>query len=305
MLTRTRRFFADRSVLEVETPVLTRYGVTEPHISSTRYESNNHQGYLRSSPEYFLKRLLAAGCPDMYEIARVFRDGETGTRHQPEFTLVEWYRRDLSMMAMLEETGEFIDELAREGGHRLGPIQVHDYQSLFESATGLDPLLAECAQLKAAAHELLKSSATEILNGPLGQDRQFCCDLIMSHHLSPSLGQDGLEAVTGFPAAQASLARLNPENPAVAERFEIFWQGVELANGFRELTDAGEQEHRFRVDQDRRRQLSLKNMPLDRQLLSALSAGLPECAGVAVGFDRVVMLTLGLDSLAESQAFPA
>jgi len=306
MLAAARAFFAARGVMEVETPVIADAGVTDPNIESVRCSlagSPRVPMYLRSSPEYCMKRLLAAGSPDIYEISRVFRDSELGSRHQPEFTMAEWYRRDLSLAGMVRETCDFIGALGAAAGVATENVSQWRYRELFLAATGLDPLLASAQDLRACADERLAGQLDTGLVTALGEDIAGWLDLLMSHLVIPGLPDPGLLVITHFPACQAALARLNPDEPDEAERFEVFRGGLELANGYRELRDADEQRRRFAADQRRRAAAGQPAMEPDRALLAALAAGLPDCCGVAVGFDRVVMSYLQLDELSQATAF--
>lgn len=302
MLTRARAFFATRGVLEVETPALGTRGVTDPHLANLSCRAAALPGtelLLQTSPEYFMKRLLAAGSPDIYQICRVFRDGELGARHQPEFTMVEWYRREFDLTAMMAETCELLMAM----GDSEEAVTSQRYADVFAAATDLDPLTATAAALTARARALLPSVVTDALATQLGHDRGSWLDLLMSHVVIPSFGEDGLLVVHHFPAEQAALARLDPADGRVAERFEVFRRGMELANGYRELTDGAEQRNRFAVDRRRRRELGLPDRDPDQRLLAALDHGLPECSGVAVGFDRVVMSYCDLPDITEALSF--
>lgn len=306
LLAAAREFFARRGVLEVDTPMLVISGVTEPQIQSiacTAAALPAGRGWLRTSPEYGMKRLLAAGAPDLYELGRVFRDGELGHRHQPEFTLAEWYRRGMDLAAMVSETCDFILALAAAAGQPPEPVTRHRYRDVFQAATGLDPMRASLDELQACAAARLHHQLDRRLAAALGGDRAAWLDLLTSHLVMPALEAPGLLVITHYPACQAALARLNPADADEAERFEVFRHGVELANGYRELTDAAEQAHRFAADRARRAALGLPDMPADEALLAALAAGLPDCCGVAVGFDRVLASYLGLAELGQAMAF--
>ena len=301
-----RAFFAARDILEVDTPAIGRHGVTEPHIASigvrlTARPDTPH--FLQTSPEYALKRLLATGGPDLYQLGKVFRDGELGRLHQPEFTLVEWYRRGISLDEIIAETCGFIAELMSAGGHGAGPhVERHAYADLFQAKLAIDPLHAPLAELRAAARQRI-GPLTDALAVQLGDDRSAWLDLLMSHVVIPDLPAAALSVIHHYPAAQAALARLDPADPRVAERFEVFYGGLELANGYRELTDAREQRRRFARDLQRRETAGAPAMTADPALLAALEHGLPDCCGVAVGFDRVVMCALDLDSIEETLSF--
>lgn len=297
-LTVAREFFAAREVLEVETPVLCRYPTTDVFIESLSVMQTGH--WLRTSPEHHMKRLLAHGAPDIYQIGKVFRAGERGTRHEPEFTMAEWYRLGFDLDAMIDETCAFIGALTESVGYVVGATQIHDYNLLFSAVTGhsADAPVSTLTAIAATAPGYSGELAAQ-----LGEDRSAWLDFIASHLLYPSLPDSGLQVVRDFPAEQAMLARLRPDNPAVAERFEVFCNGLELANGFRELADAGEQRERFTRDNTRRQQAGRPVMPVDELLLGALDAGLPDCSGVAVGIDRVLLVAGGHKAIAETLSF--
>ncbi len=291
ILNRTRQFFTERDVLEVETPIACAYGVTEAHIQNLGVSNDNQRWWLRSSPEYHMKRLLAAGCPDIYQIGKAFRGGECGSRHEAEFTLVEWYRREFTLAGLRDECCELIFELSRDARQPVSQVQIHSYREVFIDMCAIDPLDTDIAALKTCAKRLLGEQLHETLGNESGMDAAMWLDLLASHIIYPSFETNRLIVVTDFPQDQAMLARLKPENPELADRFEIFLNGIELANGFHELGDATEQAMRFESDRRRRRQLSLPDMLPDQKLLGALSAGLPDCCGVAVGLDRIIMVT--------------
>lgn len=307
MLTDARAFFARLNVLEVETPALTTSGVTDPNIASIecRLAARPQQNfYLQTSPEYAMKRLLAAGGPDIYQICRVFRNQELGARHQPEFTMIEWYRKNFDLDAMIDETCALITTMLEVKRPDTGqsPVERHRYRDLFMNATGLDPFTTRVDALTRCARELIDAVSTDLIRH-LGSDRSAWLDLLMSHVVVPTLPRERLIAVHHYPAEQAALARLDPDDTRVAERFEIFFHGLELANGYRELLDAREQRERFEDDRQRRAAAGLADMPPDDQLLAALEHGLPDCCGVAVGFDRVVMSAGALPTLASAMSF--
>jgi lysyl-tRNA synthetase class 2 len=297
-----RAFFAERDVLEVETPVLSRGGNSEPNIASFSLEfSGRTDGgprtrWLRTSPEYPLKRLLAAGLGDCYELGRVFRDGEAGGRHNPEFSMLEWYRVGWDHLRLAAETAEFANAALALVG-RSASLRVVPYRDLYRDALDLDPCLANEGELRAALGE--------VRIDPEGLVRDDWLDLLMTHRLQPAFATDELLAVVDWPASQCALARLRESGDGfpVAERFELYLGAVELANGYHELADAGEQRARFDRDLMRRRERGTIQPPLDEALLSALDAGLPDCAGVALGMDRLLMAMLGTDRIADVLAF--
>jgi lysyl-tRNA synthetase class 2 len=301
LLAVARRHFAERGVLEVETPAFVAAGVTDVHIDSVRAiaPALGLKGYLSTSPEYAMKRLLAAGSGDIYQITHVFRDGERGRFHNPEFTLIEWYRVGFDSQQLMNDVESLLGAML--GPHRpWRAATCLSYREAMRRYAGLDPF----DESVLAMQRLLEKRGVVPPAG-LGTERDPWLDLIMSTVVGPELGRSGLCFIYGYPASQAALARLRPGEPQTAERFEAFLDGLELANGFRELTDAGEQRRRFSADQEARRASGLEVPPIDERLLAALSAGLPDCAGVALGFDRVVMLACGARSIDEVLAFPS
>ena len=297
-----RAFFAERDVLEVETPVLSLGGNSEPNIASFSLEfSGRTDGaprtrWLRTSPEYPLKRLLAAGLGDCYELGRVFRDGEAGGRHNPEFTMLEWYRVGWDHLRLAEETAELANAALALVG-RSATLRVARYRGLYRDALGIDPFLS--------SDDELRNALGNVHIDPDGLTRDDWLDLLMTHRLQPAFASDELLAVTDWPASQCALARLRDDGSGhpVAERFELYLGPVELANGYHELADAGEQRSRFRRDLERRRARGDAEPPLDAAFLAALDAGLPDCAGVALGMDRLLMAMLGTDRIADVLAF--
>ncbi|MCA1799274.1 MAG: EF-P lysine aminoacylase GenX [Xanthomonadaceae bacterium] len=296
LLRRTRAFFDARGALEVETPALAAAAPTDPHIASLYTEVAGAGGrWLQTSPEFPMKRLLAAGYGDCWQLARVLRDGEAGRVHCPEFSLLEWYRIGWDDAQLIDE----VDALVRMlfDGHRaIGPIECIRYAAAFERATGV----AFTAATPSTCASILIDAGASF---PEQMPDAAWHDLVMGVVVAPTLGHNGPCFVTDYPAAQAALARLRDEDPAFAGRFELFIDGVEVANGYHELTDAAEQRQRFDTDNAARAAAGMPVMPVDEALLAALDAGLPGCAGVAVGFDRVVMLALGATSIAQVTAF--
>lgn len=287
-----RAHFAAHEVLEVDTPQICPATVSDPHLHSVHVPG---YGYLQTSPEYAMKRLLAAGSGSIYQLARVFRGEELGRRHQPEFTLLEWYRVGFSLEQLIDEVAAIV-RLA------LGnlPSEQHRYRDLFRRHLGLDPLNCDLATLRSAAARHVDLAFSEA-----GRDTWL--ELLMSAVIEPQLGADGLCFVVDYPPSQAALARLrrDADGQRVAARFELYCRGVELANGYHELADAGEQRARFAADLRARTARGLPAVPLDEDFLAALAAGLPDCSGVALGIDRLVMLAVGARSLTEVMAFAA
>ena len=295
-----RAFFVERGVLEVETPILSRAGNTDPNIASFSLQfSGRGDGaprtrWLRTSPEYPLKRLLAAGVGDCYELGRVFRDGEAGARHNPEFTMLEWYRLGWDHLRLVDETAALAQRALALVGKSAQLRRVR-YRDLYRDALGLDPFAAGDAELRAAL------GAVEI--DPAGLVRDDWLDLLMTHRLQPAFDAGELLAVYDYPASQCALARIRDDAPPVAERFELYLGPLELANGYHELRDAAEQGRRFERDRAVRTERGAVSPPPDAALLSALAAGLPACAGVAVGVDRLLMAMLGSERIADALAF--
>ncbi len=292
LLRSLRDFFDQRAVLEVETPLLASAPVTDPNIDA--YSLQQAELYLQTSPEYAMKRLLAAGSGPIYQICKAFRRGEQGSRHNPEFSMLEWYRPGFSLEQLMDEVAQLLCLVLGER-----PIRHVDYHNLFEEVLGLDVRQQSDAEL-CALSQRRHGIAAELL------DRDSALNLLFSHDIEPRLGLDDYCFVYNFPASQAALAKLGEDarGHSVARRFEVFIDGVELANGYDELTDAAEQASRFASDCDLRRVRGLEVPPQDARLLAAISAGLPECAGVALGLDRLLMLKLGANSLADVLAFP-
>jgi lysyl-tRNA synthetase class 2 len=297
-----RTFFAERGVLEVETPVLSRAGNSEPNIASFslqftgRTDGASRTRWLRTSPEYPLKRLLAAGIGDCYELGRVFRDGEAGGRHNPEFTMLEWYRVGWNHLRLNDEAAELANA-ALALVERSAPLRVVRYRDLYRDALGIDPFTAGDGELRAALGD--------IVIDPDGLGRDDWLDLLMTHRLQPAFANDELLAVVDWPASQCALARIRNDGDGhpVAERFELYLGQFELANGYHELADATEQRARFARDIERRRTRGDEEPPLDESFLAALDSGLPECAGVALGMDRLLMAMLGMPRIADVLAF--
>lgn len=299
MLARTRAFFAERDVLEVETPVLACTGTTEPSLESfvTYARFPTCTRYLHTSPEHAMKRLLASGSGSIYQLCRVFRNGERGRRHNPEFTLLEWYRPGLSYFGLMNEVAELVTALLPRSLLPLRPVYV-TWNELFRRTLGIEALGAsEDALAQCAADLGLDAGSVQ------GEDRDAWLDLLMTHAVEPGLPRDRIALVYQYPASQAALAQIDPADSRVARRFEAYVNGVELANGFQELGDASEQRRRFEAELSHRGRRDLPEVPIDERLLAALASGLPACSGVALGFDRLVMLAGELDSMDQAVAF--
>lgn len=285
MLETARRFFSDHDVLEVDTPSLSRSAVSDPNIESVRVEllaDPAHDYFLHTSPEYAMKRLLCAGWPDMYQISKVFRDGEVGRHHRPEFTLIEWYRRNVSLREMMAHTVEFISTLVAPGV--LIAAEHVSYVDAFGQHAGVHPLDTRVSSLMDAC------DADESLRSSIGGDRDQWLDLLLGERVAPRFPHDRLTVMHHYPASQAALARRCPDDLRFADRFEVFCGDLELANGYHELSDAAEQRRRFADDQEQRRQREQPVRPLDDSFLEALEHGMPPCCGVAVGLERVLMV---------------
>jgi lysyl-tRNA synthetase class 2 len=298
MLARVRAHFAATGALEVETPILVRAAVTDVHLESLSVQDAdaNVTGYLHTSPEYAMKRLLAAGAPDIYQIAHVFREGERGRRHNPEFTLVEWYRLGIDHHALMAD----VERLLRDALEPYVPVARTEkvtYVEAFQRTLGIDPLECTTEHIRSAiaAHG---SSIPESMDSATRDD---LLDLAMGTLVADGFAGDRITFLHDFPASQAALAQVRG---AVASRFEAFWGPLELANGFHELGDGGEQRRRFEQDLAERRTRGRPVRATDERFLAALASGLPPCAGVALGFDRVVMVAAGAPSIDDVMAFP-
>ena len=305
LLAATRAFFAARGVLEVETPMLAAATVTEPAIESLVVDVAGGTRYLQTSPEYAMKRLLAAGSGDIYQVARVFRAGEAGSRHNPEFTLLEWYRCDWSMDALVDEVAALLDLWMTQTGRAPRPLIRRRYRDAFREHFGLDPFTTPLPALASLAQAAGLVTAPTTPRADDTTLRDELLDFLVGARLGPALGHGQWLALTHYPASQAALARLDPDDASVALRFEVYADGIELANGFEELGDASEQAARFAADNLARRATGLPERAPDPRLLAALAAGLPPCSGVAVGFDRCVMVATGATHIDEIIAFPS
>jgi lysyl-tRNA synthetase class 2 len=295
MLAAAREFFSGRGVLEVETPILSAAAVSDPQIESLVTQvAGTGRFHMGTSPEYAMKRLLAAGSGDIYQICKVFRDAERGRWHNPEFTLIEWYRLKFDDAALMTEVEALIACLLAP--RRLEPAERLSYSAALQRHAGVDAHRASDADLTEAARRHGIVCDAEL-------DRDAKLDLLMGLVVGPRLGVARPCFICDYPASQAALARLKPGLPPVAARFELYLNGVELANGFHELVNAGEQRARFTQDLALRRARGQVQPPLDEHLLAALAAGVPDCAGVALGFDRLVAIALGAPQLADAMAF--
>ncbi len=296
LLRRTRDFFATRGVLEVATPLLGVSTATDPHIESLRTSVTGSPRFLQTSPELFMKRLLAAGSGPIYQIARVFRDGECGARHNPEFTLLEWYRPGLDHHRLMDEVDELLQEVLGCAASIREP-----YAEAFERWTGVDPHRASADDLRSRAEALGLEAVSSS-----GFSREDWLHLLMAGAVEPHLGTDRPHFLFDFPLELKALARIRKGgkgSPDVAERFEVFFRGLELANGYHELTDAVEQRVRFLADLETRARLGRAEVPIDERMIAALERGLPPCAGVALGFDRLLMIAANAASIGSVLSF--
>ncbi|OOR98346.1 elongation factor P lysine(34) lysyltransferase [Haemophilus paracuniculus] len=292
-----RQFFTDRGVLEVETPVLSEFSVTDIHLSTFHTEflspfaNQAKRLHLMTSPEYHMKRLLAAGSGAIFQLCKVFRNEEAGSRHNPEFTMLEWYRPHFDMYRLINEVDDLLQQILE-----CEPAESFSYQYVFQTYVGLDPLSATKAQLveKARKHGLQCDDE---------ENRDTLLQFLFSEVVEREIGKERPTAVYHFPATQAALAQISSEDHRVAERFEFYYKGLELANGFHELSDAKEQIRRFEQDNVQREALGLPPQPLDTRFLAALNAGIPNCSGVALGVDRLLMIALNAERIEEVMAF--
>jgi lysyl-tRNA synthetase class 2 len=288
MLARARRYFVGQDVLAVDTAALSPSAPTDPHIASMSVQAAD--SYLHTSPEFHMKRLLADGYPDIYTICRVFRDGESGRHHLPEFTMIEWYRHAMSLDAIIADTLQLIAAIL-ERPELVNSVSNRDYSSRFADIVAINPLDASIDQLADVVN------ADEQLRLSLGDDRDAWLDLIMATKIAPRFSMNSLTVVKHYPASQAALARFCPANAGVADRFEVYYGALELANGYVELNDAQELARRMDNDLTVRNRLGMPAVPRDEQLIAALESGLPDCAGVAMGFERLHMVAAGADDI--------
>ncbi|HEB27175.1 MAG TPA: EF-P lysine aminoacylase GenX [Porticoccus sp.] len=298
LLTSIRQFFSERQVLEVETPLLARYSVTDPHMDVLMADSpvgNGDRYYLQTSPEYAMKRLLASGLGSIYQIAKAFRRGEQGGRHNPEFTMLEWYRPGFTHHQLMDEVEALVASI-------IGCEHVFarkSYRQMFQQHFDFDPHLVDVGVVKAVAHQHLDVQMDS-------DNKDDWLNVLLAEIIEPALGVDVPIFIVDYPASQSALAKVSKDEAGVsiAQRFELYVDGVELANGYFELTDAEEQKKRFQHDQQLRADLGRAEMEQDKYLLAAMASGLPSCAGVAMGLDRLLMLAQGVVSINEVLAFP-
>ncbi len=301
LLDSLRNFFKHKGVMEVEVPILLNAAVTDPHIESMQVTcefgtKGKHHCYLNTSPEYALKRLVCAGSGPIYTVARVFRDGEIGRKHNPEFTLLEWYRPGYSYRDLMLEVADLMNNL-----FVVPEIKSITYQKLFEQVLGFDPLEVSLEKLCQIVNENLETNFAI-------DDVDTGLELLMSHLVEPKLEEllgDVPIFVYDFPPGQAALANLahNDQAQLIAQRFELYYRGYELANGYDELRDAAEQRHRFTSDRQQRVAQNLPAHEIDENFLAAIEHGMPPCAGVAIGVDRLVMLRALSNDISDVIAF--
>lgn len=295
LLDRARDFFGSRDVLEVTTPALVPRTATDPNIESIVAKFGGREVFLHTSPEYSMKRLLATGYPDIFQICAAYRDGEYGRHHLPEFTLLEWYRHGFQLREIMRESVDLVSALVAK--KILQQTVYKTYAAAFGDALSLDPFTVSIDTLAGT------QDADADLCNSIGDDRDAWLDLAMANSVAPTFATDRLTVVFHYPASQAALAQLCPDDERVADRFEVFLGPVELANGFVELTDPDEQERRFRHDCEKRRSAGKQAYDIDRNLIAALRVGMPSCAGVALGLDRLLMIDEGLDDIRDVTTF--
>lgn len=282
MFTKARMFFMERGVREVDCPIISARAAVDAHIDLIPVSSIGSKRYLHSSPEYGMKRLLADGIGDIYQLSHVFREGESGTKHNPEFMMAEWYRLGFSFKEMIDDTVDFICLF-------LGPLPcvTLTYREAFHRYAGFDYLSISERELL----EYLQAKDIQVYEDIAEEGKDALLNLVLGSMIEPHLGKEGLCVLAYYPASQAALAQTEMRgDEEVGERFEVYYQGVELANGYHELADPIEQRRRFEQANEMRKKMGKETLPIDEYFLSALEKGLPDCCGVAVGFDRLMML---------------
>lgn len=289
-----REFFTERNVLEVETPLLMEHGVTDRYMKSMRVGGVfNESGFLQTSPEYAMKRLLASGSGCIFQVCKAFRLEESGTRHNPEFSMLEWYRVGFDHWDLMAETYDLLCLILgqRERAN-------YSYQEVFESFLQINPYEISDKELQQFSQKVLGDLPDDL-------ERDDYLSLLFEDKIEPQLGKEStITFITDFPASQSALAKIDPENPLVAQRFEVYIEGFELANGFNELQDPKVQLARFEADNEWRSNNGLEPVTIDRYLIKALEQGLPQCAGIALGLDRLLMIKLKLDDIRQTITFP-
>ena len=300
LIRQIRDFFFERDVMEVDTPAMSHATVTDVHLHTfqTEFVGPGYAGgqklFFMTSPEFHMKRLLAAGSGCIYQIAKAFRNEENGRYHNPEFMMLEWYRVGFDHHKLMDEMDDLLQlVLKSDKAERM------TYQNAFLNVLGVCPLEGSMEELKACAGTLGLSDIADP-----EEDRDTLLQLLFSIGVEPKIGQTVPAFVYDFPASQAALAKISPQDNRVADRFEVYFKGIELANGFHELDNPQEQLQRFEEDNQKRIEMGLEPQPIDHHLIEALKAGLPSCAGVALGIDRLIMLAMGHDHIDEVTAFP-
>lgn len=288
-----RTFFAVRNVLEVETPLLSDSTIPDPNINSFKTTLFNEPFYLQTSPEFHMKRLLAAGSGCIFQISKAFRVDEISRLHNPEFTMLEWYRLEFSAQMLMKETDEFFQSI-----FSFHPAIYYSYQEIFQKFLSVDPLEEDVNKLKLVA----KKQGIDVHG--LTNDKDDWLNLLMSHCIEPQLNKPHQPYfIYHFPITQAALAKQSEKDPRVAERFEVYIHGMEIANGFHELTDATEQRKRFELYLTEREKKKLETLPMPERFLEALNFGLPSCSGIAVGVDRILMIMSDLKNIESVVSF--
>lgn len=297
IISELRKFLTERGILEVETPILSEFSVTDIHLSTfhtqflSPFVNEAKTLHLMTSPEYHMKRLLAAGSGPIFQICKVFRNEEAGKHHNPEFTMLEWYRPHFDMYRLINEVDDLLQQILD-----CEPAESFSYQFVFQTHVGIDPLSATKAQLveKARKHGLQCKD---------DENRDTLLQFLFSEIVEKNIGKERPTAIYHFPSTQAALAQICSEDHRVAERFEFYYKGLELCNGFHELTDANEQFRRFEQDNNQREKMGLPPQELDIRFLAALKAGIPNCSGVALGVDRLLMIAMNVNKIEEVVSF--
>jgi len=293
ILEKIRRFFSERHVLEVETPLLCQHTVTDPYLQSLSSKCYGKDFFLQTSPEYCMKRLIAAGSGCIYQICKAFRADEFGRYHNPEFTILEWYRINYNHFDLMNEADQLLQLI-------LGcePAEKMSYQDLFIKYLKIDPLIATLEQLTTCCqHNRIQ------LPDNVDLTIDLILQVLMSDAIEPKIGLDKPIFIFHYPKNQAALSKIHPPDPRVSERFEIYYSGLELANGFHELTNAQEQQKRFEENNLQRKKLQLPEFPIDKNLIAALNQNFPKCSGIALGVDRLVMLATQKVSISDVIGF--
>lgn len=303
ILQQIRQFFAERNVCEVETPSLSQGTVTDVYLNalSCKYDfladspvGHSTELFLQTSPEFHMKRLLASGYGCIFQIAKAFRHEESGNYHNPEFTMLEWYRIGFNQFELMSEVAELLQVVI--GGDK---AIFSSYQDIFIETISVDPLVATFDELVEVLNKYNKAADWLIKMN----DADLLLQFIFTEIIEPTIGVNEPQFIYDFPIAQASLAKRSTDDPRVAQRFECYFKGIELVNGFNELTDATEQVARFEQDNAKRKDQGLPVKPVDANFIAALTHGLPQCSGVALGIDRLVMLALDIKNISEVQSF--